>query len=411
MADKIVVMRDGVVEQIGSPLEVYDRPANLFVAGFIGSPAMNFMPGVLQALRRRCAGRVCRRHLRCPCRPAQAARTASRSIYGTRPEHIALAAGDDGVPSEVVVVEPTGADTQVFTKIAGMEVATVFRDRHAFRPGRNDPPAARPGARPFVRRRQRRAADALNSAAASKRPALFRPNPRRQPCPTTTGESSSRKHRPRQRPSPFPCCGPARAQAQWSNQPEKGAKLRVLRWKRFVQGDEDQYMANVKKFTETDRHRSAGRQRKLGRRASQGGGGGERRRRSGHHPVDQRRREPVSGQAGRRHRPGQLPRQEVRRLVSGLRAVPAGPTARNGSACRWAAPATAIVYRESQVKAAGFDSFPKDTDRLPQAHEGAQGKGHAGRLRAGARQRRPGAGRTGWSGPSAASWSTKRTRS
>ena len=46
-----------------------------------------------------------------------------------------------------------------------------------------------------------------------------------------------------------PMLWPATAQAQWSNQPEKGAKLRVLRWKRFVQGDEDQYMANVKKFT------------------------------------------------------------------------------------------------------------------------------------------------------------------
>ena len=45
MADQIVVMRDGVVEQRGKPLELYDRPANVFVAGFIGSPAMNFLPG------------------------------------------------------------------------------------------------------------------------------------------------------------------------------------------------------------------------------------------------------------------------------------------------------------------------------------------------------------------------------
>src|SRR4029077_9989186 len=47
MADKIVVMRDGLVEQIGAPLDLYDRPANLFVAGFIGSPAMNFLPGTV----------------------------------------------------------------------------------------------------------------------------------------------------------------------------------------------------------------------------------------------------------------------------------------------------------------------------------------------------------------------------
>jgi multiple sugar transport system ATP-binding protein len=58
-----------------------------------------------------------------------------RVVYGTRPEHMALANGDDGVASEVVVVEPTGADTQVFTKLAGVEMTSVFRDRHAFRPG------------------------------------------------------------------------------------------------------------------------------------------------------------------------------------------------------------------------------------------------------------------------------------
>ncbi|MCD6076582.1 MAG: ugpC [Ramlibacter sp.] len=108
MADKIVVMRDGIVEQTGSPLELYDHPANQFVAGFIGSPAMNFLPGVLRR---------------------------SGGAAGTRPEHMELAGGDDGVPTEVVVVEPTGADTQVFTKIAGVEVTSVFRDRHAFRPG------------------------------------------------------------------------------------------------------------------------------------------------------------------------------------------------------------------------------------------------------------------------------------
>src|SRR6187399_871810 len=49
MADKIVVMRDGIVEQIGAPLELYDRPSNVFVAGFIGSPAMNFLPGTLRS--------------------------------------------------------------------------------------------------------------------------------------------------------------------------------------------------------------------------------------------------------------------------------------------------------------------------------------------------------------------------
>ncbi|GAC1354754.1 MAG: sn-glycerol-3-phosphate ABC transporter ATP-binding protein UgpC [Variovorax sp.] len=145
MADKIVVMRDGRVEQTGSPLELYDHPANQFVAGFIGSPAMNFLPGVL----RRSAGSALVQFADGTSLPAPAsARGADGQnvVYGTRPEHIELAGGADGVATEVVVVEPTGADTQVFTKIAGVEVTSVFRDRHAFRPGeiiRLRPDAAR----------------------------------------------------------------------------------------------------------------------------------------------------------------------------------------------------------------------------------------------------------------------------
>jgi multiple sugar transport system ATP-binding protein len=106
MADRIVVMNAGRVEQIGSPLELYDNPANLFVAGFIGSPAMNFLP------QRRDGRDV---------------------LLGVRPEHLALA--DDGLPAEVVVVEPTGADTQIYCKVDGHDVTAVVRERHEFRPG------------------------------------------------------------------------------------------------------------------------------------------------------------------------------------------------------------------------------------------------------------------------------------
>jgi multiple sugar transport system ATP-binding protein len=135
MADKIVVMRDGRVEQTGSPLELYDHPANQFVAGFIGSPAMNFLPGVLRrangGTRVELAGGL---SLPAPA-DAGAAQDGQNVIYGTRPEHMQLANGEDGLPTEVVVVEPTGADTQVFAKIAGVEVTSVFRERHDFRPG------------------------------------------------------------------------------------------------------------------------------------------------------------------------------------------------------------------------------------------------------------------------------------
>src|SRR3954469_23051445 len=135
MADKIVVMRDGRVEQTGSPLEVYDHPVNQFVAGFIGSPAMNFLPGVLR--RANGSGRVeFGEGLWLPA-PTQAgsAKDGQQVLYGTRPEHMQLASGDDGIATEVVVVEPTGADTQVFSKLAGVQLTSMFRDRHEFRPG------------------------------------------------------------------------------------------------------------------------------------------------------------------------------------------------------------------------------------------------------------------------------------
>jgi multiple sugar transport system ATP-binding protein len=106
MADKIVVMNNGRVEQIGSPLDLYDNPANLFVAGFIGSPAMNFLPEK---------------------------RNGRDVLLGVRPEHLDVAA--DGLAAEVVVVEPTGADTQIFCKVDGVDVTAVVRERHTFHPG------------------------------------------------------------------------------------------------------------------------------------------------------------------------------------------------------------------------------------------------------------------------------------
>jgi len=106
MADKIVVMNAGRVEQTGSPLDLYDNPANLFVAGFIGSPAMNFLPEK---------------------------RNGRDVLVGVRPEHLDIAS--DGLAAQVVVVEPTGADTQIFCKVDGVDVTAVVRERHAFRPG------------------------------------------------------------------------------------------------------------------------------------------------------------------------------------------------------------------------------------------------------------------------------------
>ncbi len=132
MADKIVVMKDGVVEQTGDPLTLYDRPVNTFVAGFIGSPAMNMIPGI--ARTGGAAPHVAFADGSTLPLPAGArAEDAQQVLYGTRPEHFALASA--GVPVDVVVVEPTGADTQLYCRFNGQEVTATIRDRADCRPG------------------------------------------------------------------------------------------------------------------------------------------------------------------------------------------------------------------------------------------------------------------------------------
>jgi multiple sugar transport system ATP-binding protein len=134
MADRIVVMHDGIVEQIGTPLELYDNPANMFVAGFIGSPAMNFIPGIVK--RSNGAGYVqTQAGTKLPLPGTIAAPPEQKVVFGIRPEHLALGNSGESVPAQVQVVEPTGAETQVFVELAGTQVTAVFTERHEFQPG------------------------------------------------------------------------------------------------------------------------------------------------------------------------------------------------------------------------------------------------------------------------------------
>ncbi len=132
MADKIVVMHDGIVEQIGKPLDLYDRPGNLFVASFIGSPAMNLLKGTVSINGKaefRGAGDI-----RVPLGKTAGAKNGEAVVLGVRPEHLRLA--DDGFPVEVVVVEPTGSEIQVIGRTPGGEdIVANFRERHPFSPG------------------------------------------------------------------------------------------------------------------------------------------------------------------------------------------------------------------------------------------------------------------------------------
>jgi multiple sugar transport system ATP-binding protein len=133
MGDKIVVMRDGRIEQTGSPLDLYDFPANQFVAGFIGSPAMNFLPGTLKR-----NGSTAHIELHDGTQldmPANVGGIHGQSIiFGTRPEHLTLSA-NGGIPAKVVVMEPTGMDTFVACRHEGVDLSAVFRERHDFAPG------------------------------------------------------------------------------------------------------------------------------------------------------------------------------------------------------------------------------------------------------------------------------------
>ncbi|MBY5610449.1 sn-glycerol-3-phosphate ABC transporter ATP-binding protein UgpC [Rhizobium leguminosarum] len=132
MANKIVVMRDGRVEQIGKPLDLYDFPVNLFVAGFIGSPSMNFLEGRI-ATRDGRKIVVTDQGIALPMADTNA--DEGRAVtYGIRPEHITI--GEEGVPVEVSVFEPTGSETLIFGRTGGVPIDALIRERIEVDPGR-----------------------------------------------------------------------------------------------------------------------------------------------------------------------------------------------------------------------------------------------------------------------------------
>jgi multiple sugar transport system ATP-binding protein len=127
MADRIVVMRGGTVEQIGPPLDLYDRPANLFVAGFIGSPAMNLLDGENAGRVARLPGGAEIAH------PLDA--PDGKVVVGIRPEHLTVAAEGAGLPARVTEVEPTGLDTLIVADAGGQVVQAYVRERTTLGPG------------------------------------------------------------------------------------------------------------------------------------------------------------------------------------------------------------------------------------------------------------------------------------
>jgi len=135
MADQIVVMKDGVVEQIGQPLDLYDKPTNIFVAGFIGSPAMNLLDGEVGSDKGKPVVRI---HGDVTVSLGSTTELAAgrKVICGLRPEHLVLSNGGGSMEAHVNVVEPTGAETLVVSKIGKQTLVASFKERHEFRPGK-----------------------------------------------------------------------------------------------------------------------------------------------------------------------------------------------------------------------------------------------------------------------------------
>jgi multiple sugar transport system ATP-binding protein len=131
MADRIVVMNNGVVEQAGSPLELYDNPSNVFVASFIGSPAMNLIKGKIVGGKK--LAFATDDGVTLPLTSAPAGSEGRAALYGIRPEHLEL--GGKGIKAEVSVVEPLGSETQLFAKLGGQKIVGVFKQRLKAKPG------------------------------------------------------------------------------------------------------------------------------------------------------------------------------------------------------------------------------------------------------------------------------------
>jgi multiple sugar transport system ATP-binding protein len=132
MADRIVVMHDGFVQQVGAPLDLYDRPANVFVAGFIGSPGMNFLPATVKMDGGPVAVLADGQQLKLV--DGLPLKDGTAVTVGLRPEHIRLA-GEGALVGEVVVVEPLGLSTQFYVKLANQQICVFAMGRAGVQPG------------------------------------------------------------------------------------------------------------------------------------------------------------------------------------------------------------------------------------------------------------------------------------
>ncbi len=133
MADRIVVMHDGIVEQIGTPLDLFDHPGNLFVAQFIGSPSMNVVQGVLHLAGGQ--AHVTAQGASWPACAVTSGQDGQAVHYGIRPTDITLTQAGQGIAAQVVVVEPTGSETELLVKVGEFNLVVTLHGRTDAQPG------------------------------------------------------------------------------------------------------------------------------------------------------------------------------------------------------------------------------------------------------------------------------------
>lgn len=144
MADKVVIMRDGVLEQAGASLDVYDNPVNTFVAQFIGSPAMNFLPGMVQTTLE-CRVVDFGGGLSVALPQGVNPRDGTAVSYGVRPEHLCVNSEGEGLLCTVLLVEPVGREILIYGTVGGTQICIAPGDRHRVKAGDQIHVAPKPG--------------------------------------------------------------------------------------------------------------------------------------------------------------------------------------------------------------------------------------------------------------------------
>ena len=140
LADRVAVMKGGTIQQLDAPQTIYNKPKNLYVAGFIGSPSMNFLKGAIEGEGAKAASSLAALSMPLKSYMADEPLTARAAALGVRPEHIRINGGaEEGAtpayPAVVDIVEPMGADTLIWLKVEGQTISARVESNETLRPG------------------------------------------------------------------------------------------------------------------------------------------------------------------------------------------------------------------------------------------------------------------------------------